>query len=254
MKEGFIGVIPARYGSTRFEGKPLVDIAGKSMIQRVYEQAKKAKTLEKVIVATDDKRILNHVLAFGGEAIMTKSNHPSGTDRIAEVLKKIKQKAKVIINIQGDEPLINPKDIDALANLFIKDALVEIATLITPTTNEQELQSENTVKAIVNKNKEAIYFSRYALPFYKALPNHIGSKKMVYYKHKGIYGYRADILKKISALKPCDLELAESLEQLRWIYNGYSIKTAISKHDSIGVDVPEDIKKILKILPKSKDK
>jgi 3-deoxy-manno-octulosonate cytidylyltransferase (CMP-KDO synthetase) len=254
MKEGFIGVIPARYGSTRFEGKPLVDIAGKSMIQRVYEQAKKAKTLEKVIVATDDKRIRNHVLAFGGEAMMTKSNHPSGTDRIAEVLKKLKQKAKVIINIQGDEPLINPKDIDALANLFIKDELVEIATLITPTANELELQNENTVKAIVNKNKEAIYFSRHTIPFFKALPNHIGSKKMVYYKHKGIYGYRADILKKISALKPCDLELAESLEQLRWIYNGYRIKTAISKHDSIGVDVPEDIKKILKILPKSKDK
>jgi 3-deoxy-manno-octulosonate cytidylyltransferase (CMP-KDO synthetase) len=191
MKEGFFGIIPARFGSTRFEGKPLVDIAGKSMIQRVYEQAKKAKTLEKVIVATDDKRILNHVLAFGGEAIMTKSSHPSGTDRIAEVLKKLNQKVKVVINIQGDEPLINPKDIDALANLFIKNELVEIATLITPTTNDYELQNENTVKAIVNKKNEAIYFSRHAIPFYKGIPNHIDSKKVAYYKHKGIYGYRA---------------------------------------------------------------
>jgi 3-deoxy-manno-octulosonate cytidylyltransferase (CMP-KDO synthetase) len=252
MEKGFVGIIPARYGSTRFEGKPLVEIKGKSMIQRVYEQAKKSKLLERVIVATDDIRIFHHVLAFEGEAMMTKSIHPSGTDRIAEVARKLKNKVEVVINIQGDEPLIDPKDIDKLAALFLKTNSVEIATLINPCKNLVELQNENVVKAIINKRNEAIYFSRLAIPFFKSVPNKIGVSKINYYKHKGIYGYRADVLYAISRLKSCDLEQAESLEQLRWLYHGYKIQTALSNNDSIGVDVPEDIKKILKLLNKIK--
>jgi 3-deoxy-manno-octulosonate cytidylyltransferase (CMP-KDO synthetase) len=252
MEKGFVGIIPARYGSTRFEGKPLVEIKGKSMIQRVYEQAKKSKLLERIIVATDNERIFKHVLTFGGEVMMTKSEHPSGTDRIAEVAHKLKNKARVVINIQGDEPLIDPKDIDKLAKLFLKTKSVEIATLINPCKNLAELQNENIVKAIINKQNEAIYFSRLAIPFFKSVPNKIGLAKINYYKHKGIYGYRADILSAISRLKSCDLEQAESLEQLRWLYHGYKIQTAVSNNDSIGVDVPEDIKKILKLLSKIK--
>jgi 3-deoxy-manno-octulosonate cytidylyltransferase (CMP-KDO synthetase) len=252
MEKGFVGIIPARYGSTRFEGKPLVEIKGKSMIQRVYEQTKKSKLLERVLVATDDERIFKHVLAFGGEAMMTKSTHPSGTDRIAEVARKLKNNVRVVINIQGDEPLIDPKDIDKLAKLFLKTKPAEIATLISPCKNLAELQNENVVKAIVNKQNEAIYFSRLALPYFKSVPNKIGLAKINYYKHKGIYGYRADILNALSRLKSCDLEQAESLEQLRWLYNGYKIQTAVSNNNSIGVDVPEDIKKILKLLSKIK--
>jgi 3-deoxy-manno-octulosonate cytidylyltransferase (CMP-KDO synthetase) len=252
MEKGFVGIIPARYGSTRFEGKPLIEIKGKSMIQRVYEQAKKSKLLERVIVATDNDRIYNHVLAFGGDVMMTKSNHPSGTDRIAEVARKLKNNVRVIINIQGDEPLIDPKDIDKLAKLFLKTRPIEIATLISPCKNLAELQSENVVKAIINKQNEAIYFSRLAIPLFKSHPNKIGHNKINYYKHKGIYGYRADVLSAISQLKSCDLEQAESLEQLRWLYHGYKIQTAVSDNDSIGVDVPEDIKKILKLLNKIK--
>jgi 3-deoxy-manno-octulosonate cytidylyltransferase (CMP-KDO synthetase) len=252
MEKGFIGIIPARYGSTRFEGKPLVEIKGKSMIQHVYEQAEKSKILEHVIVATDDERIFNHVVAFGGEAMMTKSLHPSGTDRIAEVVRKLKTSVKVVINIQGDEPLIDPKDIDKLAKLFLKSKSVEIATLINPCKNLAELQNENVVKAIINKQNEAIYFSRLTIPFFKSAPNKVGIAKINYYKHKGIYGYRSDILLAISKLKTCVLEQAESLEQLRWLYHGYKIQTAVSHNDSIGVDVPEDIKKILKLLSKIK--
>jgi 3-deoxy-manno-octulosonate cytidylyltransferase (CMP-KDO synthetase) len=259
MKKGYIGVIPARYGSTRFEGKPLVSILGKSMIQRVYEQAQQSQILEKIIVATDDHRIFDHVKKFGGEVCMTRASHPSGTDRIAEVVAQLQNQSKpydpkVIVNIQGDEPLIDPNDIDCLAELFFKNRALEIATLVSPCKTIKELENENIVKAILNKKAEAIYFSRLAIPYYKSAKNKIGLKQMSYFKHKGIYAYTASALLKISQLAPCDLEKAESLEQLRWIFNGYKIQTASSANESIGVDMPEDIKKILKILKKSIDK
>ncbi len=259
MKKGYIGVIPARYGSTRFEGKPLVSILGKSMIQRVYEQAQQSQILEKIIVATDDRRIFEHVKAFGGAVCMTSTHHPSGTDRIAEVVKQLQKqakpyKAKVIVNIQGDEPLIDPQDIDRLAALFFKNKSLEIATLVSPCKSIKELDNENVVKAILNKKAEAIYFSRLAIPYYKSAKNKIGLEHLSYFKHKGIYAYTASALLKISQLAPCDIEKAESLEQLRWIFNGYKIQTASSTNDSIGVDTPEDMKKILKILKKSIDK
>ncbi len=259
MKKGYIGVIPARFGSTRFEGKPLANILGKSMIQRVYEQAKKAQTLEKIIVATDDRRIFEHVKKFGGEVLMTSPKHPSGTDRIAEVVRHLQNASqpylpKVIVNIQGDEPLINPKDIDLLTGLFLKNKQLEIATLVSPCNSLKELENENIVKVILNKNDEAIYFSRYALPYFKAAKNKIGLKKMQYFKHKGIYAYSSKALLEISQLEPCALEKAESLEQLRWIFNGYKLLSSCTTNESIGVDVPEDVKKILKILKKSTDK
>jgi 3-deoxy-manno-octulosonate cytidylyltransferase (CMP-KDO synthetase) len=256
-QKGYLGVIPARYGSTRFEGKPLIDINGKSMIQRVYEQSTKSKLLEKVVVATDDERIFAHVKAFGGEVIMTKSSHPSGTDRIAEVVRSLKKKAytaKVIVNIQGDEPLINPRDIDKLAKLFMDNDGAQIATLVTPSNDLKELKSEHVVKALIDKTGKAIYFSRWSIPYFKNAKDNINPEKIRYFKHKGIYAYTQDTLLRISQLKPCDLEKAESLEQLRWIYNGFSIQTAISLNDSIGVDTPDDLKKILKLLKNSSDK
>lgn len=241
-----IGIIPARFASTRFPGKPLVEINGKTMIQRVYEQACKASSLAKVVVATDDERIYNHVLSFNGEVVYTSETHQTGTDRCAEVItfENIKKENyTAIINIQGDEPYINPEQINQVAALFSKPETV-ISTLIKRLHNLDELKSNTIIKVIKNINNEAIYFSRTPIPYIRNAKAGVDEiSQFNYYKHIGIYGYRADILPALTKLKQSDLELAESLEQLRWLENGYKISLAETTFESHSVDVPEDLEK-----------
>ncbi|MGN6398020.1 MAG: 3-deoxy-manno-octulosonate cytidylyltransferase [Mucilaginibacter sp.] len=238
-----LGIIPARYASTRFPGKPLVDIAGKSMIQRVYEQAKKCVHLTEVIVATDDTRIYDHVVSFGGNAIMTLPDHQSGSDRCAEVARQHPQ-YNVIINIQGDEPFIDPEQISKLAACF-NNPDTEIATLIKRVATEQELLNVNSPKVVINKLSEAIYFSRSPLPHIRGQEQENWLSCFTYFKHIGIYGYRADILQQITNLPISSLEKAESLEQLRWIENGYRIKVAETELETHAIDTPEDLEKVI---------
>jgi 3-deoxy-manno-octulosonate cytidylyltransferase (CMP-KDO synthetase) len=237
-----LGIIPARYASTRFPGKPLVDIAGKSMIQRVYEQAKKCIHLSEVIVATDDDRIFKHVHEFGGKAVLTLSDHQSGTDRCAEVALKHPE-YDVIVNIQGDEPYIDPEQITKLITCF-SDPDTQIATLIKKVLTEQELYNTNSPKVILNKYSEAIYFSRSPLPHIRGQEPQNWLQHFNYFKHIGIYGYRADILQQITKLSVSPLEKAESLEQLRWIENGYKIKVAKTELETYAIDTPEDLEKL----------
>lgn len=234
-----LGIIPARYGSTRFEGKPLALINGKMMIQRVYEQAKKADKLSEVVVATDDERIYNAVVGFGGKAVMTSTKHKSGTDRCCEVVDKIGNGFDAVINIQGDEPYINPLQINQIAEL-ISDKDTPLASLCKPVYDEEELMSPNAVKVVFDKNGKALYFSRFAIPY---LRNQI---ERTFYKHIGIYAYKCDVLKKVAALPQSGLELAESLEQLRWLENGYTVRMGVTEFESFSVDVPDDIVKIEK--------
>ena len=229
-----IGIIPSRYKSTRFPGKPLVDILGKSMIQRVYELCKKCTSLSEIIVATDDKRILNHVIKFGGQAIITDASHKSGTDRCNEVIQKINKNYDVIINIQGDEPYINPLQIKEIINLF-KNENVQIGTLVKKIDNLNDIDNKNTVKTLLDQNLNALNFSRKITNF---------STNYSYYKHIGIYGFKKEILSEICQLKQSENELREKLEQLRWIDNNYKIKVGITDFDSISVDSKEDLEKI----------
>jgi 3-deoxy-manno-octulosonate cytidylyltransferase (CMP-KDO synthetase) len=238
-----IGIIPARYASQRFPGKPLIDIAGKSMIQRVYEQAKKAKCLFDVVVATDDTRIEEHVKNFGGNVIMTSNSHQSGTDRCNEASNNYTEKIDVIINIQGDEPFIAPEQIELIASCFQKDD-TSIATLVKKVKTQEELFNTNTPKVVLDNNQNAIYFSRQPIPFYRGINESEWLKKHVYYKHIGIYAYRTAILKNLTELKQSSLEVSESLEQLRWIENGYKINVEITDIESISIDSPEDLKKL----------
>ena len=238
-----IGIIPARYDSSRFPGKPLIDIAGLSMIQRVYTQAKQATSLSEVIVATDDQRIYDHVKSFAGNVIMTDKIHQSGTDRCAEVAANLTG-FDVAINIQGDEPFIDPQQIDLLVSCF-NDAQTEIATLIRRVETEDELFNENKPKVVLNRKGEAVYFSRQAVPFLRGTKPNEWLAHRPYYNHIGIYGYRIDILQQLTALPLSDLETMEALEQLRWIDNGYKIKTAISAHSNDAIDTPEDLDYIL---------
>lgn len=242
----FIGIIPARYASSRFPGKPLAMINGKSMIQRVYEQASKAKSLIEVFVATDDKSIYDHVQGFGGKVFMTDSNHPSGTDRCNEVMKHLQSQGQtydVAINIQGDEPYINPIQIDKLAEAFDQEE-TEIATLIKPILDADELNNPNVVKVVRQINGKALYFSRFPIPFFRGQNTDEIFEKTDHFKHIGIYAYRSDILTQICALSTSKLEESESLEQLRWLENGYSIQTKITDFESIAVDTPEDLLKL----------
>lgn len=238
----FIGIIPARYASTRFPGKPLVEIRGKSMIQRVYEQAKKCELLNKVIVATDDQRIVDHVQSFGGEVMLTSEKHPSGTDRCAEVATKTAKQKDVIVNIQGDEPFIDPKQIALLCDCFKTDS-VKIATLVKKIETMEELHNANTPKVIVNEQKKALYFSRSPIPYFRGAETNSWLNKHTYYKHIGMYAYRTDVLEQLSKLPISKLESAESLEQLRWLDNGYSIQVAFTTIETQAVDVPDDLLK-----------
>lgn len=243
----YLAIIPARYGSSRFPGKPLAMIDGTSMIMRVYNQVKKATCVEDVIVATDDDRILKHVEGEGGKAVMTSPDHRSGTDRVNEaamaILDKKDLKTYVVINVQGDEPYIDPRAIDSLAGCF-KEEGIDIATLMKKIGSDEELFDENTVKVIHGKGKRALYFSRSALPFVRGKDAARWRTAFSFFKHIGIYAYRADILSEISRLKASVLEEAENLEQLRWIENGYSIHVEETDYESLSVDTPEDLSKI----------
>jgi 3-deoxy-manno-octulosonate cytidylyltransferase (CMP-KDO synthetase) len=238
-----LGIIPARYASTRFPGKPLVEIQGKSMIQRVYEQASQCASLDRVIVATDDERIAAEVSRFGGDVQHTSSTHQSGTDRCAEVAVRFPE-YDIIINIQGDEPFINPGQIDLLVSCF-SGRNVQLATLIKAIHTQEELFNLNLPKVVINNLSQAIYFSRQTIPFQRAMDQQTWLNNHAYYKHIGIYGYSRQALLEITKLPPSSLEKAESLEQLRWIENGYTIQTALTTLETIAIDTPEDLEKIL---------
>jgi 3-deoxy-manno-octulosonate cytidylyltransferase (CMP-KDO synthetase) len=243
-----LGVIPSRYGSTRFPGKPLVEIDGKSMIQRVYERSVESH-LTRVVVATDDQRIYDHVKDFGGEVIMTSADHHTGTDRCVEAYQLLAEDYDAVINIQGDEPVLNPKQLDLLAFCF-NDEDCEIATLAVKVKTDDILFDQSKIKVVLDENKQALYFSRQAIPF-QQLPEGQWLENHTYYKHVGIYGFKTEILKAVGKLPPSSLEKAESLEQLRWMQNGYKIQLKITEFDSISVDTPRDIDRVLKILNNS---
>ena len=243
----FIGIIPARFQSTRFPGKPLVLLGQKPIIQWVYENAKKA--LSEVYVATDDERIYQTVEAFGGKAVYTSADHQSGTDRVAEAARKIAETIRfdVVINIQGDEPFIHPEQIEGLKDCFISSE-TEIATLIKPITSAVEITNINRPKVVINQNQEAMYFSRSAIPFVRDSKPEEWINRNTFYSHIGMYAYRYDILLELTKLPTGILEKAESLEQLRWLENGYRIKTAQTHFENIGIDTPEDLVQAQKSL------
>lgn len=240
----FYALIPARYASTRFPGKPLVDIEGKPMIQRVYEQAKQVKQLAHVVVATDDSRIESVVKNFGGEVVLTADSHNSGTDRCFEAAQKLGiGNDDIVLNIQGDEPFISPAQIDLLCSCFTHEH-VQIATLIKKIENQFDLENSSTPKVIVNSKQEAIYFSRNCIPHIRGKESKEWLNSFNFYKHIGLYAYRMKTLAEITKLPQSNLELAESLEQLRWIENGYKINTAITTVESIAIDTPQDLERI----------
>jgi len=241
-----LAIIPARYASTRFPGKPLADMDGKSMIQRVYERVATTVAIDDAIVATDDERILNHVIGFGGKAIMTRTDHPSGTDRVAEVAAHFPE-AKIIVNVQGDEPFIDSRQIAAVVAPFF-EAEVAIATLAHPITNERALLSPNVVKVVRNDRGRALYFSRHAIPFLRDVPVGKWIDQGKHLQHLGLYAYRADILPRLTALPKGVLEGDESLEQLRWLGAGYSIHVGITDLPAIGIDTPKDLAEAVALL------
>lgn len=237
----FIGIIPARYASTRFPGKPLADICGKSMIERVYIQA--SKELDIVAIATDDDRIADAVKAFGGNVVMTSSEHRSGTDRCFEAYQNLRSNADVVINIQGDEPFIDPSQIAAVKQCF--DAPdTQIATLVRrfdPSRGFEALFDNNTPKVVMDNDMNAIYFSRSIIPYVRNYDWKEWVDKAEFFTHVGMYAYRAEVLGEITKLPQSSLEIAESLEQLRWVQNGYKIKVGITDCPTIGIDTPADL-------------
>lgn len=234
-----VGIIPARYASTRFPGKPLALIKGKPMIQRVYEQALKSK-LDAVVIATDDVRIADAVMDFGGQYVMTSPNHRSGTDRCCEALDLLKTKYDAVVNIQGDEPFIAPKQIDLLVDLIVRDD-TPLASLAKRIDDADELFSPNAVKVVVNQEGNAMYFSRNPIPFMRNVDRDEWLVKGRFYKHIGIYAYKADVLHQVARMEPSALEQAESLEQLRWLENGLAIRMALSDAENISIDTPDDL-------------
>jgi 3-deoxy-manno-octulosonate cytidylyltransferase (CMP-KDO synthetase) len=242
-----IGIIPARYGSTRFPGKPLAMIGNKTMIQRVIEQAEQSTMLKDVIVATDDKRIYEHVESLGKKVVMTSDQHPSGTDRCLEALTKSGIAADAVINIQGDEPFVAPEQIDALAQLISVEG-VEIATLAKKIDDAEVLFDPNKVKVAFAKNGRAIYFSRHAIPYQKSIAKEEWLQHHTYYKHIGLYAYKTTVLQTISSLPPSSLEIAESLEQLRWLEHGKSIFVAETTIETPAIDTPADLESVIKSM------
>lgn len=236
----FIGLIPARYASTRFPGKPLALLAGKPVIQHVYEQA--SKVLDAVYVATDDERIYNKVEEFGGKSVMTSTEHHSGTDRIEEALLKVGGNFDVVVNIQGDEPFIQKSQIETLCKCF-DDQVTQIATLGKPFESIEAVENPNSPKIVIDNNGYAMYFSRSIIPFIRGVEKNEWLKKHTFLKHLGIYAYRASVLNEITKLPQSELELAESLEQLRWLQNGYKIKVGLTNAETVGIDTPEDLRR-----------
>lgn len=249
----FIGIIPARYASTRFPAKPLAILGGKPVIQRVYEQV--AGVLDDAYVATDDERIESVVKSFGGKVVMTSVNHKSGTDRCYEAYQKVGEGFDVIVNIQGDEPFIQRSQLDAIKACF-EDGTTQIATLVkpfVPSDGFAALENVNSPKVVVNKNMQALYFSRSIIPFQRNKGKAEWLENHTYYKHIGLYAYRASVLQEITALPQSSLELAESLEQLRWLENGYTIKVGVCDVETIGIDTPEDLERAEEFLKKHKE-
>ena len=240
-----IGVIPARWGATRFEGKVLADLLGKPVIQHVWENAKKAKTLDSLIVACDDERIIKVVEGFGGKALYTSPDQPSGTDRLAEVVNPLD--VKIAVNIQGDEPLVKPIMIDNLVMALENEKEAQMATMIKRIEDSSELTNSNVVKAVIDKNGYALYFSRYAIPYNRTAETD-EKKRPVYFKHIGLYAFTKDFLFIFRNLPKSSLENAEKLEQLRVLEYGYKIKTVETKFDTVGVDTPEDLHRVREIL------
>ncbi|WP_434504165.1 3-deoxy-manno-octulosonate cytidylyltransferase [Prevotella sp.] len=236
----FIGLIPARYASTRFPGKPLALLAGKPVIQHVYEQA--SKVLDAVYVATDDERIYNKVEEFGGKAVMTSTEHHSGTDRIEEALQKVGGDFDVVVNIQGDEPFIQKSQIETLCKCF-DDKNTQIATLGKPFESIEAVENPNSPKIVLDNNGYAMYFSRSIIPFIRGVEKSEWLKKHTFLKHLGVYAYRSNVLNEITKLPQSELELAESLEQLRWLQNGYMIKVGLTNAETVGIDTPDDLKR-----------
>ncbi|NOY64550.1 MAG: 3-deoxy-manno-octulosonate cytidylyltransferase [Nitrospirae bacterium] len=259
-----IVVIPARYGSTRLPGKPLLDIHGKPLIQHVYENARRARLSEKVIVATDDRRVFDAVMAFGGDVVMTSPEHPSGTDRIAEVVKDMS--VEVVVNLQGDEPMIMPDMIDDVITILFEDKKADMGTLVKKIDNIADVMNPNVVKAVFDKEGFAMYFSRSPVPFYRdmfainPLNKDESDKEVVFrfsclpdgnyrfFKHIGIYSYRKDVLLQLTDSPPTELEIAEKLEQLRALQEGFKIKIKETSYDTVGVDTEEDLIRVRELL------
>lgn len=238
-----IGIIPSRYASTRFPSKPLHMIKGKTMIQRVWEQAWKSK-LDAVVVATDDIRIADEVLKFGGQYVMTDPKHRSGTDRCREALYTVEEQYDAVVNIQGDEPFIDPQQINQVIDLISRDD-TQIASLAKRIEDKDELFSPNTVKVVMDKQGYALYFSRNPLPFMRDLDHEKWLEKGEFYKHIGLYAYKTDVLCQIAAMQSTPLETAESLEQLRWLENGLRIRMGITQLESISIDTQEDLERAI---------
>jgi 3-deoxy-manno-octulosonate cytidylyltransferase (CMP-KDO synthetase) len=238
-------VIPSRYAATRLPGKPLVNLAGKPMVQRVYEQAQLAQTVHRVLVATDDQRVVDAVLAFGGEARMTRSDHRTGTERIAEVAAH--EPGDVFVNVQGDEPLIDPVAIDTAVAALLEDPPVQIATVATPIRHVPDIMDPNVVKTVLDFDSNALYFSRAPVPWVRDTQQKVHVK---YWKHLGLYVFQRDALLEYPTLPQGELEKIEQLEQLRWLENGWKIRVAEVEHDAVSVDVPEDVTRVEKLLQK----
>jgi 3-deoxy-manno-octulosonate cytidylyltransferase (CMP-KDO synthetase) len=240
-----IVVIPSRYAATRLPGKPLVNLAGKPMVQRVYEQAKLAQTVHRVLVATDDQRIVDAVQAFAGEARMTRSDHRTGTERIAEVAAH--EPGDIFVNVQGDEPLIDPVAIDTAVAALLEDPPAQIATVATPIRHVQDIMDPNVVKTVLDFDSNALYFSRAPIPWVRDTQQKIHVR---YWKHLGLYVFQREALLEYPTLPQGELEKIEQLEQLRWLENGWKIRVAEVEHDAVSVDVPEDVTRVEKLLQK----
>lgn len=238
-----LAVIPARYASTRFPGKPLASIAGRPMIQHVVERVRQAKTVNRVAVATDDERIRAAVEAFGAEAVMTRSDHRSGTDRIAEVSARIQ--ADIYVDIQGDEPLVSPETIDALVSAMLEDASIQVATPCIEIAEANDIMDPNVVKVVLDFDGNALYFSRAPIPWVRDTNSTVA---VSHWKHLGLYAFRHDALVEYPLLPPGQLEPVEQLEQLRWLENGFRIRVIETAHDAVSVDVPSDIDRVEKLL------
>ena len=241
----FIAIIPARYASTRFPGKPLAKLAGKPVIEHVYEQV--TKVLSEAWVATDDKRIFDAVEAFGGKAVMTRADHKSGTDRIEEAAEKIGTEADIIVNVQGDEPFIQPSQIKTLCNLFDNPS-TQIATLGKPFSSMEAVKNPNSPKIVTDNNGFALYFSRSVIPYVRGEEEAVWLDHYPYLKHLGIYAYRREVLREVTQLPQSSLEKAESLEQLRWLQNGYRIRVGITDVETVGIDTPHDLERAEKFM------
>lgn len=235
-----IGIIPARYGATRFEGKVMADLMGKPVVQHVYEMAKKSKMLDDLIVATDDERVLKLIKDFGGKATLTSADQPTGTDRLAEVVNPID--VKVVINIQGDEPLVHYTMIDELVRTMLQEETIVMSTVVKKIENKEDIMDPNIVKVVIDREGFALYFSRSPIPFER------GAQSKNFYKHLGLYAYTKDFLFTFTNLPKAELERVESLEQLRALFHGYKIKTIETKFDTVGIDTPEDLERAKKVL------